>query len=342
MRGLIYKQAGVDIKKGDQASFQSFLLARKTYRKEVREISGIPVFSARFAEYKNPCFLGATDGVGTKLKIAFASGIHSTVGIDLVAMSVNDLIRRGAEPLIFLPYLATSKIIPEVAKEIAMGIVEGCQQAGCTILGGETAELPDFYKRGEYDLAATAIGIVDREKIITGEKIKEGDQILALPSSGLHSNGFSLVRKVLLPTFALNDKVPELGGKTLALELLTPTRIYVKSILSLLKKGIEIHGLAHITGGGIISKLGKIIPKNLSAKINKKAWQPQPIFSLIQKTGKVEEEEMFRTFNMGLGIILVVPRELTKKILKKLPQAIYVGEIVRGKYSSLPEKVVIS
>lgn len=315
MKKLTYKQAGVDIGKGEKASRRAREIARQTFRREVEEVRGIPAFSARFASYQRPLLLGATDGVGTKLKIAFATGKHDTVGIDLVAMCVNDLVRRGAEPIIFLPYVATSKVVPEIAAQIAKGVAKGCKEAGCSVLGGETAELPDFYKRGEYDLAGFALGVVEKDKLITGEKIKNGDVLIGLPSSGLHSNGFSLVRKVLPPSE----------------ELLTPTRIYVKPILRLLAAGIEVHGIAHITGGGIPGKLGKIIPKGLTAQVNKRAWTPQPIFSLIQKAGNIDEEEMLRTFNMGIGMILVVPQDSVKKVRQTLTEAIVIGEAKEGK-----------
>ncbi|MBU1149138.1 phosphoribosylformylglycinamidine cyclo-ligase [Patescibacteria group bacterium] len=324
---MTYKKAGVDRKSGDEASFKAYELAKKTYRKEVEEVEGIPYFGAGFKGYKNPCLLAGADGVGTKLKIAFEMGIHDTVGIDLVAMSVNDLIRRGAEPIIFLPYLASSKIVPKKAEEIARGITEGCRIAGCSILGGETAELPDFYKRDEYDLAGSAIGVVEKDKIITGEEIREGDVLVGLASSGLHSNGFSLARKVLLAEFDLNEKIDELGGKSLGEEMLIPTKIYVKSILALLRSGVEIHGMAHITGGGIMEKLGKIIPKGMVAKMEAGSWKIPAIFKLIEKKGGIEREEMFRTFNMGLGMILVVPKSEVKMIKKRVKKARVVGKV---------------
>lgn len=332
-----YKQAGVDIRAGDIASHTAANLAKKTFRNEVEEIQGIPAFSAQLSDYAHPYLLGATDGVGTKLKIAYESVIHNTVGIDLVAMCVNDLARQGAEPLFFLPYLGIQKIDTTVTASIMEGIVEGCKQAHCSIIGGETAELTDIYKQGEYDLAGTAVGVVEKENIITGKTIRENDALLAIPSSGIHSNGYSLVRKTLLPKFLLSDTIPELGTKTLAEELLTPTRIYVKEILSLLKQNIEIHGIAHITGSGIYGKLGKIIPEGLTAFIQKHSWNPQPIFGLIQKTGNIDEEEMFHTFNMGVGMILVVPEDSVKKIQALISEAITVGGIQKGNNSVVIE-----
>lgn len=277
-----YKKAGVDRMKGDEASFRAYTLAKKTYRKEVKETEGIPYFGASFKDYKHPCLLAGADGVGTKLKIAFMMGIHNTVGIDLVAMSVNDLIRRGAEPIMFLPYLATSKIVPKV---------------------------------------------VEKDGIVSGKNIRKGDVLIGLASSGLHSNGFSLARKVLLAKYKLEEKIDELGGKRLGEEMLIPTKIYVKPVLKLLKTGVEIHGIAHITGGGIIEKLGKIMPKGLMAKVKFDSWKVWSIFNLIQKNGGIDKEEMYRTFNMGLGMILVVPKKEVTGILETIEGAKIVGEV---------------
>ncbi len=324
-----YKQSGVNVFLGDLASAESTILSRKTFRPEVKDLGSFVGFTAKFKKYKTPLLLGATDGVGTKLKIAFSAGKHETVGIDLVAMSVNDLLRRGAEPLIFLPYFAFGKIDVRVAAKISAGIVAGCRMANCAIIGGETAELPGFYHPGEYDLAGTAIGVVEEKKVITGEKIKTGDRILALPSNGLHSNGYSLARKVLLDHYKLSDRPKELGGKTLASEFLTPTKIYVAEVMKILGLGIEIHGLAHITGGGVNSKLGKIIPKGLSAQIDFTSWQPPPIFGLIQKLGEVSDNEMFSTFNMGLGMVMVLPEKSVARVKKQLKETLEIGTVVQ-------------
>jgi phosphoribosylformylglycinamidine cyclo-ligase len=302
-----YKDAGVDVEAGDDASQRAARLARSTYRPEVLELGGVALFDARFTHYREPLLIGGSDGVGTKLKIAFASGRHNTVGIDLVAMSVNYLIRRGGEPLVFLPYFATSKLDPAIAEQVAEGIAEGCRQANCSIIGGETAEMPDFYKVGEYDLAGTALGVVEKSRVITGEKIEAGSVVLGLASSGLHSNGYSLARKVLLTHYALDARLPELGNDSLAEVLLTPTRIYVKSILSALEVQAPLQGLAHITGGGLFRKLGKIIPPGLHVAYEPEAWKRPPIFDLIQRIGQVSEEEMFNTFNLGIGFTAVVP-----------------------------------
>lgn len=327
---MTYKAAGVDVQTGDRLSHLAKTIAQSTYRPEIWETHGIATFSAKFKAFKEPLLLGATDGVGTKLKIAFAAGEHRSVGIDVVAMCVNDLVRRGAEPLFFLPYIAMNKLKPAVIKQIMQGITRGCRKAGCAIIGGETAELSDIYKLGEYDLAGTAVGIVEKRKIITGDKIRHGDSIIGIASSGLHSNGFTLVRKVVLGKYKLADTPLELRGNSIEEELLTPTEIYVKPILKLLKLNAEIHGIAHITGGGILGKLGSIIAKQLTAHIKSDSWIQPPIFSLIQKLGNIEEKEMYRTFNMGLGMILIIREsDLTK--LDDLGQKYYViGRIEKG------------
>lgn len=316
-----YKSAGVDVEAGDDASQRAARLARSTYRPEVIEMAGVALFDARFSRYKEPLLIGGSDGVGTKLKLAFATGRHSTVGIDLVAMSVNDLIRRGGEPLVFLPYFATSHLDPNVAEQVAGGIAEGCRLANCSIIGGETAEMPDFYKEGEYDLAGTALGVVEKSRVITGEKIEAGSIVLGLSSSGLHSNGFSLARKVLLGHFSLETRLPELNEKSLADVLLEPTRIYVKSILAAIEANAPLQGLAHITGGGLYRKLGKIIPPGLQVEYDRDSWERPAIFELIQRTGQVTEEEMFNTFNMGLGFAAVVPASEADDVTRIFEQA---------------------
>jgi phosphoribosylformylglycinamidine cyclo-ligase len=303
---LSYKGAGVDIEAGDEASSRAFMAARSTYRPEIIEKSGVVLFDARFQNYRHPMLIGGSDGVGTKLKIAFMTGRHNTVGIDLVAMCVNDLIRRGAEPLVFLPYFATGKLNTEVAEQVSEGVAEGCRRANCSIVGGETAEMPGFYAPGEYDMAGSCFGVVENDGIITGETIQSGDIILGLSSSGLHSNGYSLARRAILPHYALEDTPSELNGQSLASALLEPTRIYVKSVLAVLKTGAVINGLAHITGSGF-RKLYKIIPKELYARIDSESWAIPPIFKLIQAAGNVEQAEMFNTFNMGIGFAVVAP-----------------------------------
>lgn len=302
---LTYKAAGVDVEAGDQASHRAARLARSTYRPEITELGGVAFFDGRFQKYKEPLLLGGSDGVGTKLKVAFEMGKHDTVGIDLVAMSVNDLARHGGEPLVFLPYFATSQLDPDIAEQVAAGVSEGCRQANCSIIGGETAELPDFYQPGEYDLAGSAFGVVEKSRVITGQTIQAGDIILGLASSGLHSNGYSLARKVLQSRYRLDEYIPPLGA-TLGATLLTPTRIYVKSVLAAVEAGAALHGLAHITGGGF-RKLDKIVPKSLQAEIDFNTWPQPALFSLIQATGQVAEAEMRKTFNLGIGFAVVVP-----------------------------------
>lgn len=305
-RQMTYKEAGVDVERGDQASDLARVHARRTFRTEVKEQAGTILFNARFSEYKHPELVAACDGVGTKLKLAFISGNHRTVGIDLVAMCVNDLIRRGAEPLFFAPYLAMARIDLGVADALADGISKGCSFANCSVTAGETAELSDFYRVGEYDLAGTAVGVVDAGNVVSGENISAGDTILGLASSGLHSNGYSLVRKVLLRKHDLEDRLPSLDHRPLIDVLLEPTRIYVHSMLALLKE-VPVHGIAHITGGGITGKITRIMPVGLTAVIERHRWQPHPIFSLVQSDGEIEIDEMFRTFNMGIGMALVLP-----------------------------------
>ncbi len=306
--GFDYKSAGVDIEAGERIVADIREMVKKTHRREV--LTGIGGFAGLFqpdvSRYREPVLVAATDGVGTKLKIAFAMGKHDTIGIDAVAMCVNDLVVQGAEPLFFLDYLATGRLDSQVVKEIISGVVEGCRQAGCALLGGETAEMPGFYPQGEYDLAGFSVGIVEKNRIISGEKVKPGDKLLGLVSSGLHSNGFSLVRKVLLEHagLQLEDHVPELGC-TLGEELLRPTRIYVPYVLSLLET-FELKGIAHITGGGITNNLPRILPRGTRAVMAKKSWEISPIFGLVQRAGRIAEEEMLRTFNMGIGLILVV------------------------------------
>lgn len=334
---ITYKSAGVDIDVGNKFVQRIKPLVRKTFRPEViNELGGFGgLFALKLKKYKNPVLVSSTDGVGTKLKIAFMAGKHDTVGIDLVAMCVNDVVVQGAEPLFLLDYLATGQLSLEVATQIIKGIVRGCLQAGCALIGGETAEMPSFYQKGEYDLAGFAVGIVEKKRIIDGTAIQEGDQIIGLASSGLHSNGYSLARKVLFEIMGLkiDSHLPEVS-RTVAEELLVPTKIYVKPILDLLLK-FHIHGLAHITGGGITDNLPRIIPRGLKAIIKREAWPIPPIFHLIKKAGHIDEKEMLRTFNNGIGMILVVPplevNGVMATIKKWKESAFHIGEIVRAK-----------
>ena len=308
--GSTYKQAGVDIEAGDELVERIKPFAARTRRAEV--LSGVGGFGGLFAlppgKYREPVLVSGTDGVGTKLKIAFLTGRHKSVGIDLVAMSVNDILTSGAEPLFFLDYFATGKLSVDEAAAVIEGIAEGCVQAGCTLLGGETAELPGFYARGEYDLAGFCVGVVERNRIITGKAIKPGDALIGFASSGLHSNGYSLARKVLLEDhkLPLDERAAGLS-RPLVDELLEPTRIYVQDILSLNEKlAWGIKGMAHITGSGIPGNLPRCMPEGTRAVLRESDWQRPAIFELIERLGSVAKAEMYSTFNMGLGLIAVV------------------------------------
>ncbi|GAQ94982.1 phosphoribosylformylglycinamidine cyclo-ligase [Thermodesulfovibrio aggregans] len=334
---ITYKQAGVDIDEADKFVRIISPMVKTTFRKEVLTDIGLfaGLFKLNTRKYRQPVLVSGTDGVGTKLKIAFEADKHDTVGVDLVAMCVNDILTVGAEPLFFLDYFATGKLSAEKASKVIKGIVEGCKQSGCALIGGETAELPGFYRENEYDLAGFAVGVVEKSEIIDGTKIEEGDAIIGLASSGLHSNGFSLVRKVLfdIGKFKLEDHIPELGC-SLAEELLKPTKIYVKAYFAL-KNKVKIKGMAHITGGGIPGNLPRIFPDGISAKIDKNSWDIPPIFSFIERVGNIDKKEMFRVFNMGIGYVFVVDSNDTKKALNILNRNEYkaylIGEVIRGK-----------
>jgi len=334
--GLDYRQAGVDIDAANQSVDMIKKWVARTKRSEV--LADIGSFGGLFAlntqKYKEPVLVSGTDGVGTKLKIAQAMDIHDTVGIDLVAMCVNDILVHAAEPLFFLDYIALGKLNPERVESLVKGVSEGCLQAGCALIGGETAEMPGFYQEEEYDLAGFAVGVVERSRIIDGSKINPGDILIGLPSSGIHSNGYSLVRKVLLEKggLRLDEKIEELG-ETLGKVLLTPTRIYVKPVLSLLSQ-VEVKGMAHITGGGILENLQRILPEGVTAEIESEAINTPPIFNLVARLGSVKKEEMYRTFNMGIGFIIAVSSEQLDKALNHLrdkgEQCIVIGRIKRG------------
>lgn len=331
-----YKDAGVDIQAGYKAVELIKRHAKKTFRPEVlTDIGGFGgLFLINKEKYTNPVLVSGTDGVGTKLKIAFLMDKHDTIGQDCVAMCVNDVVCSGAEPLFFLDYLAVGKNIPEKIAEIVKGVAEGCLIAGCSLIGGETAEMPGFYKEDEYDLAGFCVGIVDKDKIIDGKNIVEGDVIIGLPSNGLHSNGYSLVRRIINPSIKKLMEYVEVLGCTLGEELLKPTRIYVKIILEAIEK-FPIKGIANITGGGFIENIPRIIPEGLRVRIFKNSWPILPIFNLIQEIGKVPEDEMFNTFNMGIGMVLVVDKMIKDEIIKffnNLNEKCYIiGEIIRGK-----------
>ncbi len=303
-----YRDAGVDIDEGDRLVDLIGPLARPTLRPEV--LAGIGGFGGLFAldvkKYREPVLVSGTDGVGTKLKLAFLTGRHDTVGIDLVAMSVNDVAVTGAEPLFFLDYFATGKLDADEAAQVVKGIAEGCRQAGCALIGGETAELPGFYSPGEYDLAGFAVGVVERDRILDGRSVVPGDVLVGVASTGLHSNGYSLARKVLLARHALSDALPELGGRTLADALLEPTRIYARDLLAVLSE-VPVKAVAHVTGGGLPGNVPRNLPAGTRAVIRSGTWDVPPVFGLIEREGAVARDEMYRTFNMGLGLVLVLP-----------------------------------
>jgi phosphoribosylformylglycinamidine cyclo-ligase len=312
-----YKQAGVDVEAGREFVDNIRNLVVSTHRPEV--LGGLGGFSGLFAlpsGYKEPVLVSGTDGVGTKLKLANTLNCHHTVGIDLVAMCVNDVLTSGAEPIFFLDYLATGKLNQQQLTEVVSGIAQGCRLAGCALIGGETAEMPGFYPPGEYDLAGFCVGVVEKSLILDGSQVKVGDVAIGLESSGIHSNGFSLVRKVIDEcNISLQDSLDFWGQKSLAELLLTPTKIYVKPILAAAKSGLEIHGMAHITGGGLPENLPRCLPEGMSININRSSWEVPPIFRWISEVGNVNEEGMFNTFNMGIGfVVLVSPTQVEMAI----------------------------
>ena len=331
-----YKEAGVDITAGYEAvRLMKEHIARTMTSGVVSDIGGFGgLFSLDLSEIKNPVLVSGTDGVGTKLKMAFLMDKHDTVGIDCVAMCVNDIICCGAKPLFFLDYIAVGKNFPEKVAQIVSGVAEGCVQSGASLIGGETAEMPGFYPEDEYDLAGFAVGVVDKEKILDNKTIKEGDVIIALPSSGVHSNGFSLVRKVFdVEKADLKSPVAELGGKSIGETLLTPTKIYVKPMLELFKN-VTVKAVSHITGGGFYENIPRSIPDGFTAKIDRTSVKVLPIFELIAKTGNISERDMFNTFNMGVGMSIVVNKEDVDKAIEVLKSngedAYVIGEIIKG------------
>jgi len=333
---ITYKKAGVNIDEGDRFIDLIGPLVKKTFRPEV--MTDIGLFGALFRldirKYRRPVLVSGTDGVGTKLKVAFMSDRHDTIGIDLVAMCVNDILTSGAEPLFFLDYFATGKLKPEKAADVIKGIAAGCREAGCALVGGETAEMPGFYARGEYDLSGFAVGVVDREKIIDGSKIRKGDAVIGLASNGIHSNGYSLVRKIFFDhkKMQVRKYIPELRS-TLGQELLKPTRIYVKAYHAV-KDRITVKGMAHITGGGLPGNLPRIFPSGIGAVIKTKSWQVPAVFSLMQQLGNVPDADMKRTFNMGIGFSMVVDRKDAAGAVDLLKKAGYrafqIGHMEKG------------
>lgn len=331
-----YKKAGVDIAAGNEAVERMKKHVKRTYRPEVMtDLGGFgALFGLDKSKYEEPVLVSGTDGVGTKLKLAFAADRHDTIGIDAVAMCVNDIVVQGAEPLFFLDYLACDKVVPEKIEAIVSGIAEGCHQAGCALIGGETAEMPGMYAEGEYDIAGFTVGIADKAKLITGADIAPGDAVIGLASSGVHSNGFSLVRKLLLEEggYALDAVLPELG-KPLADVLLAPTKIYVKPLLGLLEQ-VKVKGMAHITGGGFIENIPRVLPDGVDVEIEHGTWPVLPVFELLQRQGGVSNRDMFTTFNMGIGLVLVVAAAEAERALALLKEAgedaYLIGRVTEG------------
>ena len=343
-KGLSYKDAGVDIDTKGQFTTDIYTKMQTTFSPRVIEnpdgFGGLFALNSRFIKYRQPVLVSSTDGVGTKLKIAFMMKKHDTIGIDLVAMCVNDILVLGAEPLFLLDYLASSKIVPEVLHEVLGGIVEGCRQAGCALIGGETPEMPGFYREGEYDIAGFVVGVVEKDKIVDGKTIKPGDVVIGLSSSGVHSNGFSLVRKVFFDKakMKVTQKLNRYGlDTTIGEELIKPTRIYVEPIQKILNKHKMkkiIKGMAHITGGGLLENIPRILPDGCAARLEKNRWSVPEIFKIIQNLGNINDQEMFHVFNMGIGMVLIVSKSDAATILSDLkgvkePGTI-IGEIIKG------------
>lgn len=334
---LTYKTSGVDIDEGNRAVNLIKDKIKGTYDKNV--IGDLGNFSGLyslkdFVNMDEPVLLSSTDGVGTKLKLAQMMGIHNTVGIDLVAMCVNDLICQGAKPLFFLDYIATGKLVPEKIDDIVSGIVEGCKIAGCALIGGETAEMPGMYKEEDYDLAGFSVGIADKNKIISGQNVKDGDVLIGISSSGIHSNGYSFIRKIFLEEYKykLTDYIEELK-MTLGEALLIPTKIYVKLVMDLMKK-YELKAIAHITGGGVIENIPRVIPNGLGIDINKNSWEKPSIFKMIEKFNSIDEIELHKSFNMGIGLVIIVDsdkaNEITNYINDNKEQAYIIGKVVNA------------
>ena len=344
---LSYKDAGVDIDAGDALVDRIKPLARRTMREGV--LAGIGGFGALFEvpkRYREPVLVSGTDGVGTKLKVAFALNRHDTVGIDLVAMSVNDILVQGAEPLFFLDYFACGRLDVETAAQVVGGIAKGCELAGCALIGGETAEMPGMYPDGEYDLAGFAVGAVEKSAILDGSKVAAGNAIIGLASSGVHSNGYSLVRRIVERAHGGFDGAAmqaDFDGRSFADALIAPTRIYVKPVLGLLE-AMPVHGLAHITGGGLVGNVPRVLPEHLQAVLHRDAWTMPPLFHWLQREGRVADEEMHRVFNCGVGMVAIVPVESVDAALAALQAAGEVawriGEVVERR-ADAPHTVVV-
>ena len=342
---VTYKDAGVDVERGYEAVRRMKQHVATTFDANV--LGGLGSFGGFYSieneKLEKPVLVAGTDGVGTKLKLAFLMDKHDTVGIDCVAMCVNDVVCQGARPLIFLDYIATGHLDPEKVEKIVAGVAEGCRQAGCALIGGETAEMPDFYPAGEYDLAGFTVGLVDREKSISGERVREGDVLVGMASSGVHSNGYSLVRKLVLTEGRdLNAPVEAFGGKSWGETLLTPTKIYVKPALKACAAA-DVHGIAHITGGGFIENIPRILPDGLSAYIDLGTWPVLPVFTELQKLGGLTDRQIYNTFNMGIGMVFAVDAAEADAVIAALAacgeQAYRIGEV--GKTGEDGERLVL-
>jgi len=348
MSAITYKDSGVDIARGAQFAQSIYGLMRRTFGERVMKNPGGfgGLFSLDYDKrlfrrnYRHPVLVASSDGVGTKLKVAFMTGRHDTVGIDLVAMCVNDILVQGAEPLFLLDYIGCGTLESGVLKQVVKGVAAGCHMAGCALLGGETAEMPDMYGPGEYDLAGFVVGVVEKHKLITGKKIRPGDVVIGLPSSGLHSNGYSLVRKVFFERAGLSpaEPLPSFGiERPLADELLEPTRIYAKAVREVMRyyrvKQI-LRGMAHITGGGLVENIPRILPQGRAVRLHSERWRRHPIFNAVQQMGQVPTDEMYRVFNMGIGFVVVVPPYFAQSVVRKFQKAgedpVVIGEVVEG------------
>ncbi len=328
-----YRDAGVDIAKGNQFVERIKSMVRSTHTSAVLDdIGGFSgMVSLNTGRYSRPVLVSSTDGVGTKLKIAFMVGKHDTIGIDLVGMCVNDIVVCGARPLFMLDYLSMGVLDVDIAEQVVAGIVEGCRQAECSLIGGETAEMPGFYPPGEYDLAGFAVGVIDNDEIIDGSSVRVGNQLVGLASSGLHSNGYSLVRKIIFEELKLDvDSVVDDLPRPVGEEILTPTRVYAKPVL-IIKRDLSLHGVAHITGGGLLENLPRVLPTSCRAIIQEGSWPIPPIFEFLQAAGKLSPNEMRRTFNHGIGLVMVVPEQQAQEVIERLEgmgeQAYIIGEI---------------
>ena len=341
MKKMTYRDAGVDIDAGNESVSLIKDSVRATYRPEVLgDLGGFGgLFALRVQDYREPVLVSGTDGVGTKLRLAFLLNRHDTIGQDAVAMCVNDILVQGAEPLFFLDYLAVGKLEPTQVADVVSGVARACKESGCALIGGETAEMAGFYPVGEYDIAGFAVGVVERERLITSARVKAGDVLLGLPSSGVHSNGYSLVRKIVFEHKGFHgDEYMEELGRTIGEELLTPTRLYPQVCLPLIRD-FDLHGMVHITGGGFYENIPRALPEGMGAEVNAAAWEMPAVFRLIQKWGNVDWAEMYRTFNMGIGMVLIASEEEAARIEARLDaqhEAVFrIGRVTEGAHEAM-------